>query len=526
MRDDLMATSPAGVPVLLEVDQTPFGRAGLRQRLGPFALVALAAEASVALPPGPASIPDTIVSVALLLIVGLLIALPWQALPAWATVIVPIAYAGSVLGLILAAGGSTSGVGILVLVPLIWTPLYHRRWESAVVVVAVIAIELVTSLTPIIQPGAVIARRLVFWGVLGFVVSFAIHGLRDRLRATFSEREQLYVARTGSLRRMVSLQVAAEELTSILDPQEVLVTATRLAAELASSVAGGAHSASYMTVDGDVARTLTRNDETQPETIAAAYPLSEHPRLEQAARTGEENHGSLDRATLGPAIRPLIEMLDITHSIYLPVMLGGTVHGVLVISLRDLEPSSELVEHCKAVGHLTELALGNAYSHKRERDLATTDALTGLANRRSFEQLITERPGRAPFTIVVIDVDGLKEVNDTQGHLAGDALLKEVAAVLSGVVRRGDVLARIGGDEFAVLSFEADLPAAEDIGQRMLEALQQTTVAGTTPRASIGIASGNGDADAVEVFHAADAAMYAAKREGGERFAVAQVSRR
>ena len=98
--------------------------------------------------------------------------------------------------------------------------------------------------------------------------------------------------------------------------------------------------------------------------------------------------------------------------------------------------------------------------------------------------------------------------------------------MLSGVVRRGDVLARIGGDEFAVLSFEADLPAAEDIGQRMLEALQQTTVAGTTPRASIGIASGNGDADAVEVFHAADAAMYAAKREGGERFAVAQVSRR
>jgi diguanylate cyclase (GGDEF)-like protein len=521
-----MATTPAGVPVVLEIDDRPFRREGLRKRLGAFAILALAAEASLALPPGPVSALDTIVSVALLAAVGVAIAMPWQALPEWATVVVPIAYAGSVLVLILAAGGSNSGVGILVLIPLIWTALYHRRWESAVVVVAIVAIELVSSITPIIEASAVIIRRLVFWGILGFVVSFAIHGLRDRLRATFSFREQLHAAQSQTLGRMVALELAAEELTSTLDPYEVLVTATRLAAELVSSLGGATHSAFYLQVDGDVVHLLTRNDETQRQTITASYSLSEHPRLERAARTGEENHGPLDRAALGPTIRPLIEMLGVSHSIYLPVKLDGSVHGVLVISLRDLEPPSELVEHCKAVGHLTELALGNAYSHKRERDLATTDALTGLANRRSFEQLITKRPGRAPFTIVVIDVDGLKEVNDTLGHLAGDALLREVATVLSGVVRRGDVLARIGGDEFAVLSFEADLPAAEDIGRRMLEALQQATVAGTPPRASIGIASGAEDADAIEVFHSADAAMYRAKRDGGERFAVAESSRR
>jgi diguanylate cyclase (GGDEF)-like protein len=113
-------------------------------------------------------------------------------------------------------------------------------------------------------------------------------------------------------------------------------------------------------------------------------------------------------------------------------------------------------------------------------------------------------------------------VNDSQGHLAGDALIRAVATALSSVTPRGDVLARIGGDEFAVLSFDADLVAAEDIARRMLEALRQTTVLGVTPRASIGIASGGCEDDTIEIFHAADAAMYRAKQHGGGRFGVAE----
>jgi diguanylate cyclase (GGDEF)-like protein len=88
-------------------------------------------------------------------------------------------------------------------------------------------------------------------------------------------------------------------------------------------------------------------------------------------------------------------------------------------------------------------------------------------------------------------------------------------------MRRGDVLARIGGDEFAVLSFEADLGAARGIASRMLESLSRTSVAGTTPKVSIGIASGAPEDDTVEVFRSADAAMYEAKRHGGEGLVVA-----
>jgi diguanylate cyclase (GGDEF)-like protein len=517
--------TPTGAPVPSQIEHPPFQRAGLRQRLGAFALVALVAEASLALPPGPVSALDTIVSIALLAVAGLEIALPWDRMPRWATVIVPVTYVGSVLTLILAFGSAISGVGIVILIPLVWTALYHRRWESALVVVAIVAVEIVISLTPVVEPGAVIIRRAAFWGALGLVISFAIHGLRDRLRKTFAERAQLYVTQTENLRRTVVLELAAEQLTSTLDPREVMVTASRLAAELVSPAAGATHLAGYVRVVGNEAHIVNQRD-IAGQDISVRYELSEHPRLEQAVLTGEVNHGLIDVSALGRTARGVIETLDVTHGLYVPVRVDGAVAGVLIVSTHGFDVPDEIVEQCKAVGHLTELALANAVSHQRIQDLASTDALTGLSNRRSFEQLMRARPGRGPFTVLVIDVDGLKEVNDSKGHLVGDALLRDVAAALSSVMRRGDVLARVGGDEFAVLSFETDVEAAQGVATRMLQVLSQTRVAGSAPRASIGIAAGSANDDTFEVFNVADAAMYQAKRHGGDRYAVADDARR
>ncbi len=159
-------------------------------RIAPFAVVAALAEASLALPPGPQSAPAAIVSVLLLMAVPVAFLLPWPHLPAWASVFVPLLYTGSALALILAAG-ATSGVGIVILIPLVWTALFHRRWESACVVAAVVAVEVIISLTPTAAAASVIARRVLLWALLGVLISVATHGLRDRISRSQAERERL-----------------------------------------------------------------------------------------------------------------------------------------------------------------------------------------------------------------------------------------------------------------------------------------------------------------------------------------------
>ena len=194
-------------------DGTLFRGPGLLARAGPFAVVAVAAEASLALPPGTRSWPAVTVSLVLLAATGLAFLLPWNRMPGWAVVLVPLAYAGSALALTLAAG-TISGVGIVLLVPLIWTVLFHQRWESACVVAAIVAAEIVVSLVQS-APDAVIVRRVLLWGALGALLAVATHGLRDRIR-----RSQEATAR---------LQEQIGELMVVHDRD-------RLAADLQSSV--------------------------------------------------------------------------------------------------------------------------------------------------------------------------------------------------------------------------------------------------------------------------------------------------
>jgi len=168
----------------------PFRGPGLLTRVAPFAVIAVLAEASVVLPPGPRSAWALFASVVLLLAVAAAFALPWSRLPAQLMVLVPLAYCGSLLALILAAG-VTKGLTAVVLVPLVWTTLFQRRWESACVMAAAAAVELTVSLTPAVAPGAVITRRVILWVLLGGLVSVATHGLRDRIELSRKKSAQL-----------------------------------------------------------------------------------------------------------------------------------------------------------------------------------------------------------------------------------------------------------------------------------------------------------------------------------------------
>jgi diguanylate cyclase (GGDEF)-like protein len=154
--------------------------------------------------------------------------------------------------------------------------------------------------------------------------------------------------------------------------------------------------------------------------------------------------------------------------------------------------------------------------------MAHHDALTNLPNRRTFYERLNGKLARIPTTGVsiavhCIDLDFFKNVNDTLGHPAGDALLEACADRLRSCVRRGDLVARLGGDEFAILQAAATADSAVELAQRVLHAIAQPyELAGrqAVVGASIGIALDPGGIAAQQLFTNADLALYNAK-EGG-----------
>lgn len=167
------------------------------------------------------------------------------------------------------------------------------------------------------------------------------------------------------------------------------------------------------------------------------------------------------------------------------------------------------------------VAVDNATTHRRISDAATRDTLTGLVNHGQFLELMEQQLGTTQadggrFGVVFIDLDGFKAVNDTYGHHLGDDLLRVVASRLTVAARDGDVVGRVGGDEFCVLVHELAGPGALDsVLQRLREAFElpvtlQGCVLQVTP--SLGAACFPDDAQSVgDMLRVADAGMYAAK---------------
>ncbi len=164
--------------------------------------------------------------------------------------------------------------------------------------------------------------------------------------------------------------------------------------------------------------------------------------------------------------------------------------------------------------------------------VSSHDALSGLHNRAYFESEFArmERAGGPfPVSVVMVDVDGLKAVNDTQGHVAGDALLRRTATVLIATFRSGDVVSRIGGDEFAVLLPGADTAVAEKAMERLRAtlAIHNSEHRGVSLSFSMGVATGGEGCQLAEIMREADNRMYQDKqaKKAASRVTATQTAR-
>jgi len=209
----------------------------------PFAAVALVGQVSAAWPPGPSNVSAFWVSTGLLLALLLVVVVRQHVLPETLLFRVGM-YTTSVVFLMIAAGGVSSGLGALLLIPVVGVALYGRRWESACVVALVLGAVLCVSLT---TPDLATAtgRRLLLFGSISVMFSVAIHALRDRLNLSNERTRRL-------LCQEKSINDAARQLTMMVDPPAITALGAQLAARMASPAGSEVRRASYLVIEQGV----------------------------------------------------------------------------------------------------------------------------------------------------------------------------------------------------------------------------------------------------------------------------------
>lgn len=219
------------------------------------------------------------------------------------------------------------------------------------------------------------------------------------------------------------------------------------------------------------------------------------------------------------------------HAFAAPLKLDGTALGKLEFYRRQAfgrRERSELNELAKLLLH----PLHNALTHACLQKQAFEDGLTGLLNRQALERMLprelaaAERQGQL-LTLVMIDLDLLKPINDTWGHAAGDRALRDVAGAITAALRQSDLAFRLGGDEFMLLLPATDEAGARTVIERVRAALaERTGQPAASPRSggdsgditfSAGIAASTPEISAADLIEQADRAMYRAKHAGGNR---------
>lgn len=349
--------------------------------------------------------------------------------------------------------------------------------------------------------------------------------IAERERAEAAEREQRQLAE--------ALQAAAMALNATLNYEEVLDIMLERIGDIVTY-----DSAVIMEVDGLAACVRRAKNyhrygkEIERRVLGACFDIPKTPNLFTMYTTLKplvisdvERYPAWDHQKTGNPVRSWLGA---------PLYAHGKV--LAFFSLDKLEPNYYQEEHARKLemfANHAALAMVNAHLFQEIQRLAITDTLTGLYNRRYFferacQEFLHSCRYQHPLTLIMFDLDHFKTVNDTYGHPAGDLVLQTISRLVSQTIRKSDLVARFGGEEFIILLPETPLHDGEFLAERLRQKLASTPIPlnehSISITASFGVCGGNAGDCQIEARRAiemmiefADQALYQAKQAGRNR---------
>jgi len=226
---------------------------------------------------------------------------------------------------------------------------------------------------------------------------------------------------------------------------------------------------------------------------------------------------------------------ETASAVCLPLVSFGQVLGALLLESASCDAfAAEDVSALESVSDICATAIQNARHFERVRQMAYVDGVTGIFNRRYFELRIAEELARSTrhgltFSVIMLDIDHFKRLNDDFGHLAGDEVLRQVAAILAQQLRKSDVASRYGGEEFAIITPETGVEGAAAVSDKLRRVMESwhfpSVERPVTVSAGVAEFPAQGNTRD-QLVQSADEALYAAKQSGRNCVVTAQMLRR